>query len=850
MHRAAHAVLLLTLSLFIAAGLVPFAAAQGGPDAERLVGPDKIFIRFTNTRPDKASIMVRVNVVPNHNKPFGWAGRTIYVDSDGEHAAQKEAGNWLKAGQTSPWIDIGPSMNRIGARSPETYQAPTLCGVFNESKANGLFITAEVAINDGGEKRVTRKIEISKPDIEYDERGERIYPWRLGYATWNSSRPFLPTLGLLIPTQPEHGEHVYTLQEMEDWQVQFVSEFPDVGRQPEQFTFTTRGRPDIIKAIGYRDFPEGTIEANLGDEISIHLKTSEEELNKRFREEMKAKGLDPLELMSDENAAKAKSLAKDEQWQLVTVLPPLPDKPKQFYEQAVFRYRVWEDELSARWKEAQEKNPGKTVLAGANFSPHMNVWPDVRQWINPFRSGALNMMWSEDWWWQLPEISPQGYAYLLSAFRLGRTYHDGVIQFYIMPFKGNSQENFKRMNALALAHGTTIFNHFHTDGHTLKTWDYIDYMDSPQTYRTIHDIIRDWGAVEDRLYAAMPVKGKVAIMVSDASDTWDTQDLGGAGHLYSAKLNVNNDERKDLYLALRHANVAVDMITDTDIAEGKLADYKVLYVVGSEMHRSAADPLKQWVEQGGVLYGSAGGGMLDEYRQPIDAMRELYGLASHKLDKIVPFTRPRSMLPLATPLETVSVKASLIGGGAAGKVDALLYRDKLQAGSGTAVVATYESDNSPAIVKHKAGKGTAIYSGALLGTAYVKPAATTSSQILPTEFPAELRNLITWPVRLAEVQPLVTTDDPLVDAYLMENKEGKRSVVLIRWRDGEPTKVSVSLRDKDDNTAYTNVKSLRAAGAFKGKLADQDGTLLGVVDRGGFTTYTVPLETYDVLYID
>jgi hypothetical protein len=34
----------------------------------------------------------------------------------------------------------------------------------------------------------------------------------------------------------------------------------------------------------------------------------------------------------------------------------------------------------------------------------MNVWPDVRQWIDPFKAGAMTMSWTEDWWWQLPEV--------------------------------------------------------------------------------------------------------------------------------------------------------------------------------------------------------------------------------------------------------------------------------------------------------------------------------------------------------------------------------------------------------------------------------------------------------------
>ncbi len=346
---------------------------------------------------------------------------------------------------------------------------------------------------------------------------------------------------------------------------------------------------------------------------------------------MQAKQIDPLDVIADEYAVQARAAFPGKQWELVTLLPPLPQKPVQYYESADFRYQLWYDELAGQTQAIEEQHPGKRVLCGANFSPHMNVWPDVRQWIGPFRARTMTMTWTEDWWWQLPEVSPQGYGFLLDGLRLGGSYHGAPMQYYIMPFQGQSADNFRRMHSLAFAHGAKIINHFVTQNQALITWDYVDQIESPRTHQAIHDMLRDAGAVEHRLYPALPQKAKIAILLSRAADTWDTEDLGGAGHLYSASLNVNNEERKAIWLALRHAQHAVDMITDEDVAEGKLADYQVLYVVGAEMLAAASEPLKQWVRNGGHVYAAGGGGLLDEYHRPLTALYEMYGLKSHLL---------------------------------------------------------------------------------------------------------------------------------------------------------------------------------------------------------------------------
>ena len=821
--------------------LVPTVTAFGQDkpdplDSPRLLGAGKIFIRFTNTRPDGAEAMIRLHVVPNHHQPFTWTGKTVQVGRDGEGSEAL-----LPAGETTPWIDVGRYMNKQGTRSWDTYLSAVLCGVKTQPKADGLHIVADVAQGPG--TRVIRRIAVDKPELA-GEGGGHDYPWRLGYSVWNGGRPVLPTLGLLVPTQPDIVPRIYTLEEAFNAQLDVIETFPDVGRVPTQFVFKTSDHDQMRKALGYRGYPQGVVEGNHGDEIAIHLDTPIEEQNHRFREHMKAKGFDPLDLMTDEKAAEARDLPDAEQWQRVTIVPPLPDKPFQFYESANFRYGLWYEELAEKTRKIEEKHSGKTVLAGANFSPHMNVWPDVRQWVGPFRAGAMTMTWTEDWWWQLPENSPQVYGFLLDGLRLGGSYHGAPMQYYVMPFKGNSEDNFRRMHGLAYAHGAKIINHFVTKNQAMITWDYVDQIESPRTYQAIHDLIRDTGAVEHRLHDALPHKAQIAIMLSRASDTWDTEDLGGAGHLYSAKYNVNNDERKAIWMALRHAQYPVDMILDEDIAEGRLKDYRVLYIVGSEMLAAAVEPLKQWVRDGGTVYATGGGGLLDEYRQPQQGMLEMYGLRGHDLERKTRHIRPRRDLPQAEPLDTVRLKgeADLYD---AMQLPALLYRESLEPGAGSATVGRFKNGDA-AVVTHSLGEGQTQYVGALAGNAYLAPAMPPNSQVLPTGFPESIRALITAPARRAGVVPTVTTSDPLVEAQYMTGENGN-IVVLINWRKDPIDTLQVRFPGKPDIAA---ARSLRAAGYFKGHLHEQQRGALDVKHDDGVPYVEVRLEVIDFLLID
>jgi len=805
-----------------------------------LVGEGRIFVRFSNLRGDDGEILVRVHVVPNSNKPFGWGGWTVYVgDEEGERKGLE--GKWLGPGERSEWVDIGRGMSLRGTRSPDTYLAPVLCGVETWGGKAGLHLLAEVA--EGRGRRIIRRVEVHKDELRAGK--EREYPWILGYSVWNGSGPFLPTLGLLVPSRGEIASRVYTLEEALEWQLGFIEEFPKRGRRPTQFVFVTRGQPGILDALGYNGYPADTVEGNFGDEIWISLKMPEDEQNRRFREYLKGKGFDPLEFIGEDEVEGARQLSEEERWGVVKISPSLVERPKHFYESSNYRYRLWYEELAGRTKEFGEKHPGKRVLTGANFSPHMNVWPDVRQWVGPFRAGAMTMTWTEDWWWQIPEVSPQVYGFLLDALRLGGSYHGAACQFYVMPFTGNSPANFRRMNALGLAHNVKILNHFHTEAQVLTTWDYVSIMDSPRTYQAIHDVIRDVGAVEDRLYPAAPLRAEIAIMLSRASDTWDTEDIGGGGHLYDAQYNVNNEERKAIWLALRHGQYPVDLITDEDIAEGRLGPYKALYVVGSEMLRAAAGPLRKWVADGGVVYATGGGGLLDEYHGELTELYDMYGIEGHELARHGRHVRPRGMLKGMKSSDTLTIKAFDWTTGEI-SLPAYFYRETLDAKAGGEVVGRYSGDGSAGVVVNRFGKGRTIFCGGLGGIAYVQAAVTESSEVLPTAFSEEVRELVTVPARWAGVVRPVETSDPLVEAQYFSGPEGD-IVVLINWRDRVSEELVVRFPGK---AGIKRVRSLRAAGYFKGHLHEQNKGELEVRDTDGVAQVTLDLGICDYLVVD
>ena len=86
-------------------------------------------------------------------------------------------------------------------------------------------------------------------------------------------------------------------------------------------------------------------------------------------------------------------------------------------------------------------------------------------------------------------------------------------------------------------------------------------------------------------------------------------------------------EQMMVYLALLHAGLPVDIVSDEELADGRFAAraYKCLYVVNESLPVAAAAAVEQWVRSGGRLWCSGWAAMRDEYNTPTDAWTALLG---------------------------------------------------------------------------------------------------------------------------------------------------------------------------------------------------------------------------------
>src|SRR5207253_192891 len=134
----------------------------------------------------------------------------------------------------------------------------------------------------------------------------------------------------------------------------------------------------------------------------------------------------------------------------------------------------------------------------------------------------------------------------------------------------------------------------------------------PEMWRAQAELVREVGAAEELLLPAMPPPAEVALVYSSASDVW------------TAKGNLAYGfDRMHTWLALAHAQIPVDIVSEADVADGRLAGHRVCYLSGLNLTRAAADRLAAWVRAGGTLWLTAGAAARDEYDRPLTALNDL-----------------------------------------------------------------------------------------------------------------------------------------------------------------------------------------------------------------------------------
>ena len=293
------------------------------------------------------------------------------------------------------------------------------------------------------------------------------------------------------------------------------------------------------------------------------------------------------------------------------------------------------------------------------------------------------------------------------------------------------------------------------------------FSQSPELLERVARAARFLGRGEDWLYGArLATAPEVAFVSPRSSEIWGRADgLGGAAF----------ENAKWVYLALAHAHVPVDILSEAQLAEGKLARYKVIYVPGTHLRRDAAGAVREWVAAGGSLWTDAFGLARDEANQPATALAEVLGLGARKLETWggVDGYRATGLTPLT---ETNAPPGARFAWNS-GDIQAAIGRESLDAKSAEVLVRF--ADQKPAVTRHRFGKGDATVVGCWSGLTYSAKVRRAEFS-MREDFPVAVRALIAAPALARGVAQPARPSEALVEAIALE-RDGRRSVALINW---------------------------------------------------------------------
>jgi hypothetical protein len=737
---------------------------------------------------------------------------------------------YLEPGETSGWVPLGNVLDALN--DSEWVPKAIYKGATRKDKDKSLDLEIEFAVPDGkrGLKPVRKLRVVGTPN-------------------------YLSPVTFEIPGNVRSRSTVRTQLEAVEWLNAEVARFPKRGSTPKRFPiFGLLGFSGGIQDAGPLGAEARKLALALGDglasiakpEIAMHWRMGQVE--KGYAEAEKRGRLETIGIVSYGDEIKiqpAKTTPGSEpglaaefvQWLRSRSVADAsgaqqtddPADPWYYYSRLFgFDRKVAAYQETTGWIESKL---GTEVRTGINYSPHANYMVDELHFVRPFKQGALTLPWSEDYVWQVPEFSQQVMGYLVSGLRAGARYRDLPILMYVMPHSpGNIPRDFRLSFYEAIAHGARKIHYFCASPLAIANTENYIATDDLAMWRAVHDTTYDTGAFEDYVLDGRVRPARVGLLLSSVDEirTGDSNNQGG----------IHNQERKAIYYALRHQQVAVDFVTEDDVLEGRGKDLDLIYVTQQFLHSRAVGALAKWVEAGGTLVALAGGGFLDEFGRDNPASHALYGVKDQSLwkDPALPMVLAKQDLPPYKPVDQAS------WGGITAPV--LVWKQTI-ASADARVLGTY-ADGKPAVVEKAHGKGRAVLFGFFPGMAYLKsglplrPVDRSSSaegfnHFLPTGMDKALRAAITDAFLPPGFVRPVETSEPLVEATLIETKAPGRVAVPLMNFTGAPLR-SVTVR-------------LRGIGTPRSVRSVERGALKSAAVSGA-VEITLPLDVADMLLVD
>lgn len=766
----------------------------GSPFALDTLAQTKLFMRFLNGTEAPAQLTVKRQ---GHFQPiYGGASTTIPAGP-------------VAAGQWSDWYNIGP-----------------FCRLVHDEGLWMLLKGAEkvhvqFARDANGEDRVG--------DVEVKQGAAVVVPIDI---TWNRERK--------VVSSEEHARRIIG-KCRSTWRT------ANGGKKPQQILYygAFRGKESFVDplkdALGYNTllpdaYDHVTIDGyhqhcpntseivkyaqslsepdrkkfrvcSFGDEIHLgQIKWNAPEQQEHFRVWLKKKGLKEADLGMPLAQAKLADRATNTRISWYATM---------FNEEVQFaRFR----DMTA----VAKREFGPQVETGANYSPHImpQYYGPIYQWIDIFKHNGMTMYWAEDYVFSVPQ-PPQFLSWMFATVRCAVKYNQQKIHFYIMPHApGQIPAYLRRGMVFAVGAGADHIDNFWVAPAEGFTENYVGWQ-YDDMFQVLHEAIYDSAEAEALQVKGVPRQARVAILLSKATDHNERNTpLEKARDPFMAMCENAPDaddrwsqpticrrEQQLLYLANKHSQRLVDLITEEDVLEGRLKEYAVLYVAGEWIDHRVPSVLKPWIKKGGMLYACAGLGHKNEFNEPDDGMADILGLKSSTLTQNVYCVRPFLELPLVKPIDEIVMGEN--------RIPAIAMRQELVPDSAT--VLGQWTDGKPAVTVNALGKGKAYAVGTAAGHTYYKtglkrqPWARGGRKTIynPTGFDAAARSLACLAIDALTEPREVTCSNPYVEALLLDSSEGTL-MTLINWDNAPIHDLEVTLKMPRKPTAVRSVQQQKA----------------------------------------
>lgn len=549
---------------------------------------------------------------------------------------------------------------------------------------------------------------------------------------------------------------------------------PDVVSQKWKFTIDNLDLKSEDGKWKYETIPHWTI----WDEVSaIDFQDTPEKNNKWFRDYLRSKGLTdkdlgkpidqieyPLKAMYESALPKDSPLetrkimyysGKFGQWWSARQIKQLSGLIKQTFPQA----------------ETEILLPSHGFLGNA-WGPY-NIGYSYRM-LDIFEAAkqqSVSQFSTEDWlglnhmyWYDYTWTGGQTFAYLNALTRSAAEGHPIMMRGLLTV----SDEKYLRLKAFSsLGQGAKSFFYWTYGPTYIGTENY--WSDLRSMYDGIVKVHRDLEKAEDVLYPAKTVSDPVAILYSVSHDLWHTDDQAAFV------------EKRLLWHGLRHLQIQPNFLREEDIEEGKLKDYKVLYISDRCITRKASEAIDKWVKSGGILYLAAGASTRDEFYEPYTPPFAKIVFGEKATDKLINEKHKyneRVDLPTIKPLTNVTVNINQK------TFNLPAIGSRLNLSESTKKFATFADGKTAGTITNY-GQGQIIAVGFMPMLAYGQ-LANFKPTTLEEKWISEPREIIKLPLETAKISSVIETNVPVVETNLLTGSEG--SVIVLANYTYQPIK--------------------------------------------------------------